>query len=508
MKEYIYGCLEYCYSGVPVIRGFCSYKTLVKHSSAHSAYQRTAESIHVDEIKNYLASASEYKFMPEIVLSYDYAGLWELPEAWQALGFFTPIEYLYKAPDIVSEQIVIRDHKTGLNLLRLKGGNKNYNLIRLDVSPNSLISQTPIFKRIDGNHRLEALAQLSPEDFQIPYCIILLSNPGEAGEHSRAQTEMEIFHNINSKAKPLTPIEQYRGLLNLFTVSELQKFGKEFSLTKAYIQKYNNLRFNNIGPYLTDKEDIVLFCIRFFLSRGIKITEDDIADIFSRLEHSYFAEFEILRHFKNRFALVPYVYYCYEGGKQKNAKLDAYNAWFIKSRLYEVKDLDPASMIDVFNRIYEIRKKKIFVAMPFKPELDFVFNSICEVVKKINREYQIELLEPIRIDKQIVGFSYDIVNEILDNIQNAGLLIADLTEHNANVYYEAGFAQGLLKAKHGNTAEILYLISNPKKPDEPFSEAKFDVNHYKMISYKNDGNGTAKLKEDIERELKAFYGII
>ena len=127
-------------------------------------------------------------------------------------------------------------------------------------------------------------------------------------------------------------------------------------------------------------------------------------------------------------------------------------------------------------------------------------------------DYTLEVPDPNTIivngiDKQIVGFSYDIVNEILENIQNAGLLIADLTEQNANVYYEVGYAQGLIKAKIGNTAEVLYLISNPDKPDEPFATAKFDVQHYKMIPYKNDGNGVNELKANLEKELKTFYCI-
>lgn len=201
------------------------------------------------------------------------------------------------------------------------------------------------------------------------------------------------------------------------------------------------------------------------------------------------------------------MYYCYKGGKQKNAKLTSYNSWFIKNRLFNVKEFDPASMIEVFDSIYEIRKKKIFVAMPFTTELDFVFQSICEVVSKINRECGTEIPIPVRIDKQIVGFSYDIVNEILENIQNAGLLIADLTNQNANVYYEVGFAQGLLRAKLGDTAMVLYLISNMEHPDHPFDGAKFDVEHYKMIGYTNDGNGVAKLKAELESELRSFYSI-
>lgn len=344
-------------------------------------------------------------------------------------------------------------------------------------------------------------------DFDIPFCIILLNGNSNPELKEREKIEMEIFHNINAKAKPLTPIEQYRGLFELFSIAELETYGKEFSLTKAFISKYKNLRFTNISNFLCDSADIVLSCIKFLLEKGMSISEDDIADVLGRLEHTYFAKYEIIRTCKSRLAIIPYVFYCFEGGKKENAKLSAYNTWFIKNRLYDVKEIDPASQVDVFNSIYDIRKKQVFVAMPFKPELNFVFDAICAVVDKINRENSTNLLRPIRIDKQIVGFSYDIVNEILENIKNAGLLIADLTEQNANVYYEVGYAQGLLKAKLGNTAEVLYLISNPQKPDEPFTAAKFDVQHYKMIPYKNDGNGVNELKDKLEEELKKFYRI-
>lgn len=60
-KEYIYGSLEYCYGEIPIIRGFCSYKTIIKHSKAHPAYQRTIEDKHVCEIESFLLSNS-YKY--------------------------------------------------------------------------------------------------------------------------------------------------------------------------------------------------------------------------------------------------------------------------------------------------------------------------------------------------------------------------------------------------------------------------------------------------------------
>lgn len=506
MSEFIYGNLEYCFNGIPVIRGYSSAKLLLKHSKAHEAYQRAAEMTHIEEIRSFISSTSTIKFMPEIILSYDYTGLFQHPEDWAAAAT-TPIDYLYHGPELLNASFELRDHLTGVNFKRLTTGTKGVKTVRLDLSRDSLLGDGIVFQRIDGNHRLSAFEESNEKDMMVPFCIVLLCSNNDPKLKEREKAEMEVFHNINSKVKPLSSIEQYRGLFNLFTVGELEQYGKEFSLTKAYLSKHKDIPFSNISFFVSDLADIILFCIKFLIDRGITVSEDELAGVLGIVDHTYFSEFKIIQHCKSRFALVPYIYYCFEGGKQKNAKLSAYNAWFIKNRLYNVKDFDPASMIDIFNSIYEIRQKQIFVAMPFNDKLLFVYEAICEVVEKINRENGIELLPPVRIDKQIVGFSYDIVNEMLDKIQNAGLLIADLTEQNANVYYEAGFAQGLLRAKLGNTAEILYLISNPENPDEPYDPAKFDVEHFKMIPYKNDGNGVKELKENLEEELKAYYGI-
>lgn len=504
MKTDIYGNLQYCYNGIPIIRGYCSYKTLIKFSKPHPAYQRQTDKNHIEDIKQFINKA-EYNFMPEVVLSFNYSGMFANPQNWSNAGYYNP--FLYLSDKNYPGNLTVYDYHKGVEFRRIKT-DKHNQTIKISIGHGNLLFDTHnTFNRIDGNHRLSALEEMNIEDFQIPYCIILLCSSGNPALMDMEKSEMEIFHNINSKAKTLTPIEQYRGLFGLFKVDELQRFGKEYSLTKAYLEKHNNLRFTNLSDLLSEKEDIILYCIKFFLERKIDISEDDIADILSKLEHTYFAYYGKIRHCKSRFALVPYVYFCYEGDKQKNAKLSAYNAWFIKNKLYNVADFDPASMIDVFNSIYEIRKKQIFVAMPFNCKLNFVFKAIEKTINKINRENGLELPPPIRIDKQIVGFSYDIVEEILQNIQNAGLLIADLTEQNANVYYEAGYAMGLLNAKFGNTAEILYLISNPQEPDKPFEEAKFDLQHYKMISYRNDGNGSAELESNLEKELKAFYCI-
>ena len=318
---------------------------------------------------------------------------------------------------------------------------------------------------------------------------------------------MEIFHNINAKVKPLTSIEQINGLFNLFSVDELLQFGKEFSITQEYLKTYSKTPLFHLSELFSTLSDAVLRCVKFLIINSIETSAKELADIFCELDHTDFTDYEQIQHCKDVNALVPYVYYCKTGGGHKNAKLSAFNDWFINNKLYNIEQFDPTSIIKVFDSIYEIRQKQIFVVMPFKPELDFDYQAIVSTVEKLNNNYDIELLPPIRIDKQITGFSYDIVDEILDQIQNAGLLIADLTDQNANVYYEVGYAQGLLRSKAGEGVKVLYLISNPSNPTEPFTPAKFDVQHYKMLPYKNEGNGVQELKNALESELKAFYGI-
>lgn len=517
MSREIYGILDNCYNSFYVFRGYAPASLLIKYSEPYEAYQRTPEDLHVKEIADFILDGKTV-YTPEIVLAYSINDWFDTkinPRFSGGMihsGSIGPLDFLSGDPtanDICPPrmQVILKDQQQ-VAFSRVKLGARNVSFAKCTLPDTEI---TP-FRRIDGNHRLDAMKAIENKkaEYSVPFCIILLTNDyygGHSDTVKTARTEMEIFHHINAKAKPLTPIEQYRGLFNLFSVEDLKQYGVEFSITKAYLDKFPNLHFTNLSEFFLNTEDIVLSCIKFFCDRSIPITEDDMADIFSRLEHTYFADDEAIRHCKNRLALIPYAYYCYEGGKQKNAKLTSYNSWFIKNRLYNVKEFDPASMIEVFDSIYEIRKKKIFVAMPFAPELEFVFQSICEVVSKINRESGTEIPIPVRIDKQIVGFSYDIVNEILENIQNAGLLIADLTNQNANVYYEVGFAQGLLRAKLGDTAMVLYLISNMEHPDHPFDGAKFDVEHYKMIGYTNDGNGVAKLKAELESELRSFYSI-
>lgn len=483
-KEKIYGNLEYCYGGVPVIRGYCSYRLLLKYSTPHEAYQRATEEAHVREIREYLDSP-QLRFMPEIVLSFDCSKVAHGEE-------LSLVEALLRNPkkNYGNEEIELTHI-----------GSPNINkIIRFTVNA----AAAPFMHRIDGNHRLEALKDYAGDDFEIPFCVIMLE-PNDDGE--RDKMEMEIFHTINAKVKPLTSSEQYRGLFQLFRPNELDKFGAELPVVQRYLLSYRKLRLNNLSVFFTDTIDTVMRCIKFFRAKSVSIDEDELADIFSDLNHSFFQECEMLRQCKCINALVVYAYYHKTGGGHQNAKLTAFHDWFVDNRLHKIAKFDPESMTEVFDNIYQIRSQQIFVAMPFDPKLEFVYDAIRSAVHTLNATYHLELPEPIRIDKQITGYSYDIVDEILRKIQNAGLLIADLTGQNANVYYEAGYAQGIIKTTRDGAGRILYLISDSENPENPIGAAKFDVNHYKIIPYKNDGNASNKLRDGLLKELKAYYNI-
>ncbi|MDQ7083859.1 MAG: hypothetical protein Q9M36_02555 [Sulfurovum sp.] len=107
-------------------------------------------------------------------------------------------------------------------------------------------------------------------------------------------------------------------------------------------------------------------------------------------------------------------------------------------------------------------------------------------------------LECIRIDKVEKGNTYQIMNEILEHIQDNRLLIADITNKNANVYLEVGYAMGLAKSK-GIENQIIFFIKTDEDGD---ANVGFDLQSYQQNRYKN----TEELRTQLEAQLKVYYG--
>lgn len=121
------------------------------------------------------------------------------------------------------------------------------------------------------------------------------------------------------------------------------------------------------------------------------------------------------------------------------------------------------------------RKQLIFVAMPFDKKLDDVFHY--GIQNAVNRAgYLCE-----RAD--MIAFTGDILDLVKRRISQAGLVIADLTSANPNVYLEVGYAWG--------RGVPTILIA------QDATELKFDVKGQKCIIYSSIHELEEKLSEEL-----------
>jgi hypothetical protein len=121
-------------------------------------------------------------------------------------------------------------------------------------------------------------------------------------------------------------------------------------------------------------------------------------------------------------------------------------------------------------------KEHIFVAMPFKKEMnDHYHYGIQSAVHAAGF-----LCE--RAD--LSSFTGDVVQWVRDRIRTAKLLVADLTDGNPNVYLEVGYAWGC------NVPTVL-LVKDTK-------DLKFDVRSQRCLTYEN----IQELEQSLKKELK------
>lgn len=128
----------------------------------------------------------------------------------------------------------------------------------------------------------------------------------------------------------------------------------------------------------------------------------------------------------------------------------------------------------------EIERNYAFVAMSIDPE-NAELEDILDAIKEGSSRCGV-LAE--RVDE--VQTNEKITDRILESINKAEYVIVDLTHSKPNVFYEAGYAQGIGKtpvyiAKHGTKLE-------------------FDLKDYPVIFFKN----MKQLKDNLEQRLRAL----
>lgn len=143
---------------------------------------------------------------------------------------------------------------------------------------------------------------------------------------------------------------------------------------------------------------------------------------------------------------------------------------------------EAGSRITVRNFRVESVKPKAFMVMQFGAEYDAVYN---DVVREIGKDYK---LQTLRADE--VSGPGIIISDIIREITESQLVIADISPVNANVYFEVGYALALGKPT------ILLARQGTRLP--------FDVAAYRVLFYENTIGGKGRLEEGLRRHLDAI----
>lgn len=134
-----------------------------------------------------------------------------------------------------------------------------------------------------------------------------------------------------------------------------------------------------------------------------------------------------------------------------------------------------------------LRKKtnstQAFVAMWFDPSMDDIYKE------GIAPAFEDTGMKPFLVSQKEHNNKVD--DEIIAEIQRSRFMVADLTGHRPNVYFEAGYAMG-------RGIPIIWTCKEPENKDE---QPHFDIRQYNMIFWKDAEDLRTRLHHRIRATL-------
>ena len=448
---------------VEVFKGFMHIKYL-EYFSTEAYFQRNIDREHIKNIIDFIDNDNkEFKIFPEIVIM--------LPE------------------DIKSAEVHIRR-----NVVKSFGGE----LSQIQFKNLDKLKKEKLCKIIDGNHRVKAFLKsesyqkhiASDADAQVAISFI---------NTKRGEIEAKaFFYYLNSKSKRLMSGDFFNYLEDKSSApDDLKKIDKElyyFKKTYDEIKKVINGKFEEEEVAIRD--GILKIAQEFAKSKheqeyfdlilkGLIQTIPEIERIFKTANEFIIMLYigmriylqEILNH-KTQFkkflepineseAIQTIVHNENENIQKSNTdiilitiekikkEIHGLKEWSYKAKIdFKNKDDENFEQIEFFYKAYNIYKntftpssKKIFIAMPFHKQTEATYFLIKDVVNELNKDgnFIFNDLEVIRLDKEDYPTSQFINVRIMTEISECDLMIADLTGHNRNVYYEVGYKAGIDK---------------------------------------------------------------
>ena len=525
------GILHYSLGGFTVIRGVAPLGDLERCSEFNPEYQRNLIATHTEEINRFLSSG-QYLFFPEVILSaclhFDF-------KAYKGKRSVQPLGDLYTGKGFVSNVNGLRVRTSQARWPKLAtalGGREAPRLAYLELPEEGLKDGLRLF-RIDGNHRLSAAkdAKLGGTKYGLstPFCIVLHADPTLAERFERV-----VFHNINGKQIPLTSEENLRLILDkvdgeLFkdqTLMDSPDFGPAYLLARKLLIDIEERYLLALELPLQRKRSLVLALAQLLIGKGEICEAGETFDIeqlvpalreaFQRVEAVY-RDQSTLKKNSCHGLLLAFLFFAFH---RDGVQLPAFTRWVLENRIdylvpattrtrpgYDYSlggfdAVDASSLVDVFNSILTARHRQIFVAMAFCDETTVTYRTIVKTVDQINEKYQLDItLHPIRIDKFLRGHSYTVNDEIHNLIEGSGLLIADLTFGNRNVYHEVGYLMGLNQGKGIPQNNFILIADTEERGEELESDIGFSLKNWQQMRFAS----TLDLEERLTESLEIYY---
>ena len=141
------------------------------------------------------------------------------------------------------------------------------------------------------------------------------------------------------------------------------------------------------------------------------------------------------------------------------------------------------NLITMFDQIHQAKKNEIFISMQFgDSQSELIFEKIVRAIELFNSKHKDINLRatPIRIDRSVESNVFSIPDRIRDAIRSCGLIIADLSSANINVYHEIGYAMGIAES-HNMIPNIVLLY----KENTDHNKENKDVDKFVGFNLRN-----------------------
>ncbi len=476
------GLLENVLGNYPCIRGYATLGDLAKISKTDESFQRDIIPEHKEAITSFY-EVGKNVFFSEIILALNINN-GNVNFTHDSMSQ----DILVKNPEIKGAMIELNANQSK-PMDQTTDNPKVLRNVALRLNTDFLLQNKP-FVRIDGNHRLQAAEDSNESNLNkmCPFCIILFSYDNSSDDlnlDSNIQSiekvqQSIIFHNINSKGRSLTSEEALKGI---FDASRYEDDDLKADMGWEYVfarKIHNNLSFDHLQDikkvFESKERSTLVELIKFLNEEELIEPEQESLTLFNNCIASaaqIYRDNSNLSDDKTIFiAIFYYIYREFKGYPERlssNLKI-AYGFvnWLIHNHMCNAVLEHPKEIVKIYNNLHD-NEVKIFMAAPYyDPSIIADYNyALDESVKDIKASNpHINLINYTVMNNN--SPTHNIVVDIFEKIDNCKIFIADITNNNANVLYEYGYAKGRDKP-------CILLLNSDKKDEDVKSDYGLDL---------------------------------